>query len=61
MTVMKLICQFEAFRRDGGGDVQEHTDDSTHEEPEETESILANVEAVILDKDEWECLELNLS
>jgi hypothetical protein len=58
---MKLICQFGASRYGGRSDVQENTDDSTHEESEETESVLADVEAVILDKDEWECLKLDLS
>jgi hypothetical protein len=45
----------DSWRR---GSVQEDADDSAHEEAEEAETVLADVEAVVFDKDERECLEL---
>lgn len=58
MIVMKLVCQLCSRTEGSGGDVQDDANDSTHEKAEEAETILADIEAVILDKDKGERLEL---
>jgi hypothetical protein len=40
-------------------DLQQDTEDTTHKESEEAETVLSHVEAVILNEDEWEGLELS--